>query len=138
MKKRTYIDLINIELKYVKLALAGNDEMDLNIAAYHCQQAVEETCGYITQRLGIRSIREHKIEKWVSYLKENTVDVPILIEQNSTEISEWESKSRYNINFYASAQLISQIADEVERWLMDMEAISIKKDIKTKNREIDN
>ena len=135
MKKRTYVDLIYIELKYVMLALEGNDEMDLNIAAYHCQQAVEKTCGYITQRLGIRSIREHKIEKWVRYLKENAVEVPILIEQNAVEISEWESKSRYNINFYASADLISQIADEVKRWLVNVEAISVNKNIKVENNE---
>ena len=132
MKKRTYVDLINIESKYVRLALAGNDEMDLNIAAYHCHQAIEKTCGYIAQRLGIRSLREHKIEKWVSYLKEYSVDVPIIIEQNAAEISEWESKSRYNINFYASAQLISQIINEVEQWLKKVEVMFAKKDIKIK------
>ena len=54
------------------------------------------------------------------------------IEQNAVEISEWESKSRYNINFYASAQLISEIIDEVEQWLMEVEVISVRKDIKAK------
>ena len=129
MKKITFADLIKADLKWSRMALNGTDETDIFIAAYHCQQAVEKTCGYIAQRIGIKSIRTHDIAKWADYLKNNSIDVPTAIANNADEISEWESKSRYNINFYAMRHLISQIADETEKWLSTSEAIAVRKKI---------
>jgi len=47
--KITFLDLIKADLKYTHLALSGTDETDIAIAAYHCQQAVENACRQMAQ-----------------------------------------------------------------------------------------
>ena len=123
----TYVDLIKADLKCIRLFVEGTDEADLNIAAYHCQQAVEKTCGYISQKLGISGPRTHKIEKWVEFLQEHSVVVPSIIDQKAEEISSWQSQSRYNINFVVAKREVKTIAEATEKWLFEFNVPQIKK-----------
>jgi len=123
----TYVDLIKADLKCVRLFVDGTDEADLNIAAYHCQQAVEKTCGYIAQKLGISGPRTHKIEKWVEFLQEHSVVVPSIIDQKAEEISSWQSQSRYNINFVVAKREIKSITEATEKWLNEFDISQVLK-----------
>jgi len=123
----TYRDLIQADIKYSKLALTGTDVFDINIAAYHCQQAVEKTCGYLSQKLGVPSKRTHKIEVWMEYLKDLGVKVPALIDEKALTISEWESSSRYNINFVEAKRSVADVLAAVESWLDEAEVARVKR-----------
>jgi len=118
----TYIDLIKADLKCVRLFVNGAGTADLNIAAYHCQQAVEKTCDYIAQGLGLSRLRTHKIEKWVEFLQEHKVAV-LVVEKRAEEISSWESQPRYNINFVVAKQDIKVIAEATRKWLVKYDRI---------------
>ena len=115
----TYVDLIKADLKCVRLFVNGAGTADLNIAAYHCQQAVEKTCDYITQKLGLSRLRTHKIEEWVEFLREHKVIVPAVIEERAEDISSWESQSRYNINFVVAKRDIKVIAEATRKWITE-------------------
>ena len=113
----TFLDLIKADLKCVRLFVDGVDEADLNIAAYHCQQAVEKICSYISQKHGLPSLRTHKIEKWVEFLQEKDIYVPELIVTKAETLSDWQSYSRYNINFIVSKKEVRNVAEIAEQWL---------------------
>lgn len=117
-----YANLIRADMKAVRLFAEGVDEFDINIAAYHCQQAVEKTCGYLVQKLGKPSKRTHKIEVWVEYLQEIGVDVPKIIANKAHEISEWEASSRYNVNFVESKKNILGVLEATKTWLEEIES----------------
>jgi len=123
----TYVDLIKADLKCVRLFVEGVDEADLNIAAYHCQQAVEKICGYISQKLGVSEPRTHKIEKWVEFLQSCNVEVPVVIDQLAEQLSSWQSQSRYNINFTVTKKEIKSIAEATEKWLSEVTVFQVKK-----------
>ena len=116
-----YVNLIKADLKCVGIFANGTDEFDLNIAAYHCQQAVEKTCGYVAQIHGLKSKRTHNIQVWVEYLQDNGIAVPGVITNNAEKITSWESSSRYNINFVASSIDIERIKEDVEKWLSSID-----------------
>jgi hypothetical protein len=116
-----YLSLIKADLRAVDAFVNGNDEFDLNIAAYHCQQAVEKTCGYAAQLKGLKAIRSHNVTAWVEYLHDNHIFVPEKIIVNSDEISGWESGSRYNINFVVVRTKVLQVKAAVDDWLTNFE-----------------
>jgi HEPN domain-containing protein len=116
-----YLALIKADLKAVDVFVNGRDEFDINIAAYHCQQAVEKLCGYAAQMNGLKVLRSHNITVWVEYLYENQLYVPKEIADNAEEIFHWESGSRYNINFVTARAKVAQIKTAVEGWLQKFE-----------------
>lgn len=116
-----YVNLIKADLKCVGIFANGTDEFDLNIAAYHCQQAVEKTCGYVAQIHGLKSKRTHDIQVWVEYLRDNGISVPEIITNNAEKITSWEGSSRYNINFVVARTEIERIKEAVEKWLSSID-----------------
>jgi hypothetical protein len=127
-----YLSLIKADLRAVDAFVNGNDEFDLNIAAYHCQQAVEKACGYAAQMKGLKAIRSHNITAWVEYLHDNQIPVPEEIVANSDEIFGWESGSRYNINFVVVRAKVLQIKEAIVNWLIafDNNTVTKKTEIK--------
>ena len=115
-----YVALINADIRVVKQYVEGVDEAEVNIAAYHCQQAVEKICAYACQVNGKKTIRTHKIGAWVEYLDSVGLRVPDIIRRLYLDITEWESKSRYDINFMAVRKDILDVAVACENWLSDL------------------
>jgi hypothetical protein len=46
--------------------------------------------------------RTFNIRTWVNYIKQYGVAAPSEIEQHADEITRWQAKSRYSLDFYAS------------------------------------
>lgn len=123
-----YEKLIEADLRWAKKALEGSDDFDINISAYHAQQALEKTCGYISQKLGIKSPRTHDIAVWIELLESNSVEVPEILIDKSDEITAWESKSRYNINFITAKKTITNVLTATEKLLETVKMTKVKKD----------
>jgi HEPN domain-containing protein len=99
----------------------GNDEGDINIACYHCQQAVEKLFALSSQNAGIKPIRSHDLEEWEEFADRHSLYVPNGIRPFLEEITKWEYTSRYNINFAASKKKLNSVYELCIEWLRFIE-----------------
>jgi HEPN domain-containing protein len=125
----TFLDLIKKDLQIVDEHVNGRDEADISVSAYHCQQAAEKMCSYVTQLRGLKSIRTHDINEWIQYLEDNYIEVPQIISTNAEKLTSWGAKARYDINFRALRKDIMEIKEALIVWI---DAASNTKASKTK------
>ena len=117
----SYLHLAKADLKYANFGLTeGNDEVDVNYAAYHVHQAIEkivkgllELCG---EDMARRKYRTHDISYLLSRLPESTY-VPPIIAQRTFEIMRWISEPRYNVNFRLSRNHVYEVYVDTLDWL---------------------
>ena len=80
-----------------------NDEMYLNNAAYHLQQAVEKTLKGALECVGITVPNTHKITKLIAMISHHGAHLQITewLDDHSEMLSSWEAETRYNMDFLA-------------------------------------
>ena len=122
------LDLIKRDMKWAKAIYDSNDELDLSLSCYLCQQTVERLCNYSFEMKGKPHIITHDIVKLCEKLKELNLEVPEYIESHADEITYWEKGSRYNINFVASKKSVLATLECCEVWLSKFEHGSQKMD----------
>ena len=96
-----------------------NDEMYLNNAAYHLQQAVEKTLKGALECVGITVPNTHKITKLLSMISNHGANLCITqwLDDHSEMLSSWEAETRYNMDFLVEKRKLDRAITEVERFL---------------------
>lgn len=96
-----------------------NDEMILNNAAYHLQQAVEKVLKGALECVGITVPNTHKITKLVAMVMNHGANLIITdwIDDHSEMLSEWEAETRYNMDFLVEKRKLDRAIKEIERFL---------------------
>ncbi|WP_373218273.1 HEPN domain-containing protein [Ruminococcus sp. 5_1_39BFAA] len=96
-----------------------NDEMILNNAAYHIQQAVEKVLKGALECVGVTVPNTHKINKLVDMIKNNGANLTVTewIDDHSEMLSEWEAETRYNMDFIVEKRKLDRAMKEVELFL---------------------
>lgn len=109
------------KLTYAKETLkhATSDEMFINDAAYTLQQCVEFTLKAFLECKGLSVPPTHQIEKLVAMTKNNksACEVTAWIEDNKYDLTEWESQTRYNFDYYVELSRIEKAIEEIEAFL---------------------
>lgn len=93
-----------------------DDEMILNNAAYHLQQAVEKVLKGSLECVGVTVPNTHKITKLLSMAANNGANLVITdwIDEHSEMLSEWEAESRYNMDFLVEKRKLDKAVDEIQ------------------------
>lgn len=117
----SYLQLAKADLKFANFGIIHcNDEIEINYAAYHLNQAIEKIVKAILELhgedLSRRKYRTHDISYLLSCLPEN-VEVPSVIKHMKYEIMRWVSEPRYNVNFRQSKDDIILVYQGTLRWL---------------------
>lgn len=96
-----------------------NDEMILNNAAYHLQQAVEKVLKGALECVGVTVPNTHKISKLIKMISDNGASLIILewIDDHSEMLSEWEAQTRYDMDFLVEKRKLDTAMKEVETFL---------------------
>lgn len=91
-----HIDLVELILKY-----RNDDELSLNQAGYHLQQAVELGINHELERNGLEFLKVHNIRGLLNQAKAAniTLNVPQYIIDNKDMLSYWEANTRYITDF---------------------------------------
>ena len=94
------------------------DEMILNNAAYHLQQAVEKVLKGALECVGVTVPNTHKITKLVSMVINNGANLVITewIDDHSEMLSEWEVESRYNMDFLVERRKLDRAMEEIQNF----------------------
>ncbi|HHX60841.1 MAG TPA: HEPN domain-containing protein [Epulopiscium sp.] len=117
----SYLHLAKADLKYAHFGLTqGNDEVDINYAAYHVHQAIEKiTKGLLElqgEDMARRRYRTHDIGFLLSCLP-SEVYIPSIISERTFEIIRWVSEPRYNVNFRLPRGGVYEVYAETLHWL---------------------
>ena len=96
-----------------------NDEMYLNNAAYHLQQAVEKTLKGALECVGITVPNTHKITKLIAMISHHGAHLQITewLDDHSEVLSSWEAETRYNMDFLVEKRKLDRAVPEVETFL---------------------
>lgn len=110
-----------------------NDEMILNNAAYHLQQAVEKILKGALECVGVTVPYSHKISKLISMVSNNGANLTITewLDDHAEMLSEWETETRYNMDFLVEKRKLDRAMTEVRRF-MEVNGIqdSLREDLK--------
>ena len=96
-----------------------NDEMYLNNAAYHLQQAVEKTLKGALECVGITVPNIHKITKLIAMISHHGAHLHITewLDDHSEMLSSWEAETRCNMDFLVEKRKLNTAMVEVEKFL---------------------
>lgn len=96
-----------------------NDEMILNNAAYHMQQAVEKTLKGALECVGVTVPNTHKISKLVKMISDNGSNLTVTewVDDHSEMLGEWEAQSRYDMDFLVEKRKLDAAVREVKAFL---------------------
>ncbi|MBU3092986.1 HEPN domain-containing protein [Clostridium sp. CF011] len=116
-----YLHLAKSDLKYANFGLTNcTDEVEINYAAYHVNQAIEKIIKALLELNGNdltdRKYKTHNISYLISSLPKGT-QVPNIIVERKFEIIRWVSEPRYNVNFRESKEDILIIYTATFEWL---------------------
>lgn len=96
-----------------------NDEMILNNAAYHLQQAVEKILKGALECVGVTVPNTHKISKLVKMISDNGANLVITdwIDDHSEMLGEWEAQARYDMDFLVEKRKLDTALIEIQKFL---------------------
>ncbi|MCC8150997.1 MAG: HEPN domain-containing protein [Lachnospiraceae bacterium] len=101
-----------------------NDEMILNNAAYHLQQAVEKILKGALECVGVTVPHSHKINRLIAMIAHNGANLTVTdwIDDHAEMLSEWETETRYNMDFLVEKRKLDRAMAEVKNF-MEMNGI---------------
>lgn len=115
------------------------DELFINDTAYKLQQCVEFTLKAFLECKGVTVSETHQLNKLIRMSKDNGSACIITewLEKNAIQITEWESQTRYNFDYYLELQQIQEAISEIDKFLSvngltDIRDPEITKDIEEK------
>lgn len=96
-----------------------NDEMILNNAAYHLQQAVEKILKGALECVGVTVPNTHKISKLIKMISDHGANLVLTewIDDHSEMLSEWETEARYDMDFLVEKRKLDAAMGEIQSFL---------------------
>ncbi len=91
------------------------DELILNNAAYHLQQAVEKVLKGALECVGVTVPNTHKISKLVKMISDHGANLIITdwVDDHSEMLGEWEAQARYDMDFLVEKRKLDQAMKEI-------------------------
>ncbi len=110
---------MDFETAYMLWEKPYNDELILNNAAYHLQQAVEKVLKGALECVGVTVPNTHKITKLLEMITNNGANLIITewLDEHSEMLSEWEAETRYNMDFLVEKRKLGKAIREVRSFL---------------------
>ena len=98
----------------------GDDDEQLNIIAYHLQQALELSIKYTLEQNGIEYPKTHSIEQLVRIADQNKVSLNLTeyLEDHCEMFSQWEEKSRYVLGYLVELKKIDRAIKEMDAYFL--------------------
>ena len=109
-----------------------NDEAIFNGSSYHAQQATEKCIKiilryYYEEDDTTRRFRTHEIPRLLQYLNECAtpekpipITIPDIIYEMAIEITSWETRMRYNIDYSLLRERVKIVVDACEQMVKEL------------------
>jgi len=118
-KKITLFDRAKADLQNARLILSQNnpDELFLDIAAYHVQQAIEKMVKYALAINGVKHKQTHDMDVLYEQLEDAGIEVFPWLRENIDILNAYATKTRYGTNIVATTRKITQLLALAEELL---------------------
>lgn len=112
MNDRTLLDIAKANLKAANCVLTQktDDELFINIAAYHLQQTTELTIKHVLEINGVKYPKTHDISDLLDLVPEG-INYFENISDLADTITMMESKTRYLKNYLSSEKKVMKVLD---------------------------
>ena len=140
-KKVSLLDRAKADLVTAKTMLKNtNDDVFVDVAAYHAQQCIEKTVKFLIGLEGKTYIADHRLSVIVEDLSDE--EVKGIVDEVGISIDSWATTARYKSTIAASAKEVTSILkvcekliDIVESRIPDTKASS-DKDVKSRFKKL--
>ncbi len=123
MNDKGLFQIARADLRLARLTLTGlNDELALNMAAYHVEQAVEKLLKFSLNLSGVLYPATHNIGVLLDMLTDHRIRYPSWLDDVSYLLSSWSTQTRYNANFSVVRRDVMRMLELSEQWYEEMEA----------------
>ena len=118
-KKATLLDRAKIDLQVAKdnLKNAETDELFLDVAAYHIQQAIEKSLKFHLEINGIEYPLTHDVGALWEQADENKLSPPKWIYDNYETLNTYSTKTRYGASIIGTRRKIIEFCDALPPYL---------------------
>lgn len=115
----TLLDRARADLTNVTYILASHqqDELQLDIAAYHVQQAIEKAVKFALQVKAVRFERTHDMDRLCTQCEKAGIQLPDWIYDNIDTLNAYATQTRYGSDIVASYRKISMLADSAKEFI---------------------
>ena len=109
------------DIKIVELILKENseDEVQLDVAAYHVQQAIEKCMKFNIQQAGEVFPRTHDVYLLVQQLEHAGLAAPEWIYNNGDTINSYATKTRYGTSIVSTRKKIQELCELTSKYIED-------------------
>ncbi len=97
------------------------DELSINIAAYHAQQAIEKLMKAMLNLEGVAYPATHNISLLIDVAQEKEVHFPDWLDDITFLLNGWATQTRYNASFVASRRDVTRILALIDNWIQEIE-----------------
>ena len=97
------------------------DEVEIDIAAYHLQQALEKMLKFKLALQGIPWQFTHDISQLLDHFDTHKISYPHWVDDYSITITQFATMTRYGKNLVASTRVLNKIVPLVEEYLQLLE-----------------
>ena len=123
--KIDYLRRAKVDLLICKKSLTNwTDELEVDIAAYHLQQALAKTLKHKLTLLGEDYPRTHEIKRLWAQLDKLGATPPEWIWQNRQLLTDYAEKTRYGENLVATQREVEEFIALLEAYMATIEADS--------------
>jgi HEPN domain-containing protein len=121
--KITLWDRARADLSVAKMIMASEsaDETQIDIAAYHVQQAIEKSLKFMLNNAGRPHPRTHDIYVLSQQLEKYKFVVPEWILQNADVLNEYDTRTRYGARLVASRAKVDDLLELTITLIDDLE-----------------
>lgn len=125
MKDKTLLDIAKVNLKTANCVLEKktDDELMLNVAAYHLQQATELAIKHVLEINSIKYPKTHDISDLLDLVPDDVNYFDDIYDLADT-ITVMESKTRYLKNYLSSEKKVMKVLDSVTKVIKNIDSDS--------------
>lgn len=123
MMDKGLFEISKADTRIARLTLDSlHDELSINIAAYHTQQAIEKMLKFVVNLAGVTYPPTHNLSVLMELAKENNISYPDWLDDISFVLNAWATQTRYNASFVAAKRDVVKILNWLEAWIQQEEA----------------
>lgn len=117
--------LANFSNAKLTMRICASDEEQVNIAAYHLQQALELVIKHLFLINGQQIQKTHDIDQLIIDAKNKGIDLMLsdYIIEHAEAISNWESKTRYIMGFKLEVDKVNRMISELDNYFSKLSKI---------------
>lgn len=122
MNDKGLFEISKADARVARLTLSMvTDELSINIAAYHTQQAIEKMMKFTLNLSGFTYPSTHNLSLLIDYATENGITFPSWIADITFLLNAWATQTRYNASFTAAKRDVEKILTAYEIWCQEIE-----------------